>query len=129
MAQVKEPITSDFNKEDLVASQNMFTRKPLPTPIMNVAGTTKAVTQYPLRHFILRANVSARITAEWANKIQALCESDGLGIRAIIASNSRNHITGAVAIGTSVGKTVFSAWPGELGLSAMRDLTAGSGVC
>jgi beta-glucosidase len=118
----KEPITSDFNEEDLVASQNMFTRKPLPTPIMNAAGTTKAVTQFHLRHFILRANVSARTTAEWANKLQALCESDGLGIPAIIASNPRNHITGAAAIGTSVGKTVFSAWPGELGLSAMRDL-------
>ena len=117
-----EPITSDFNEEDLVASQNMFTRKPLLAPIMNAAGTTKAVTQYHLRHFILRANVSARTTAEWANKLQALCESDGLGIPAIIASNPRNHITGAAAIGTSVGKTVFSAWPGELGLSAMRDL-------
>ncbi|MFD2934084.1 glycoside hydrolase family 3 protein [Spirosoma flavum] len=122
-AQSKEPITSDFNEEDLVASQNMFTRKPLPTPIMNAAGTTKAVTHYHLRHFILRANVSARTTAEWANKLQMLCESDGLGIPAIVASNPRNHITGAAAIGTSVGKTVFSAWPGELGLSAMRDLT------
>jgi beta-glucosidase len=121
-AQSKEPITSDFNEEDLVATNNMFTRKPLPTPVMNAAGTTKAVTQYHLRHFILRANVSARTTAAWSNKLQALCESDGLGIPAIVASNPRNHITGAAAIGTSVGKTVFSAWPGELGLSAMRDL-------
>ncbi|GAB3904832.1 glycoside hydrolase family 3 N-terminal domain-containing protein [Larkinella knui] len=118
----KEPITSDFNEEDLVAGMNMFTRKPLPAPIMNAAGTTKAVTQFHLRHFILRANVSARMTAEWANKLQALCESDGLGIPAIVASNPRNHITNAPAIGTSVGKTVFSTWPGELGLSAMRDL-------
>ena len=120
--QAKEPITSDFNEEDLVTSQNFFTRKPLPASIMSAAGTTKAVTHYHLRHFILRANVSARTTAEWANKLQALCESDGLGIPAIVASNPRNHITGAAAIGTSVGKTVFSAWPGELGLSAMRDL-------
>ena len=118
----KDPITGDFNENDLVATQNMFTRKPLPTPIMNAAGTTKAVTQFHLRHFILRANVSARTTAEWANKLQALCESDGLGIPAIVASNPRNHITTTAAIGTSVGKTVFSAWPGELGLSAMRDL-------
>ncbi|MGA0557572.1 glycoside hydrolase family 3 N-terminal domain-containing protein [Larkinella sp. VNQ87] len=121
-ARSKEPITSDFNEEDLVAETNMFTRKPLPAPIMNAAGTTKAVTQFHLRHFILRANASARTTAEWANKLQTLCESDGLGIPAIVASNPRNHITNAAAIGTSVGKTVFSAWPGELGLSAMRDL-------
>ncbi|MBO0947982.1 glycoside hydrolase family 3 protein [Fibrella forsythiae] len=118
----KEPISSDFNESDLSTSTNMFTRKPLPTPLMSAAGTTKAVTQFHLRHFILRANVSARMTAEWANKLQALCESDGLGIPAIVASNPRNHVTATAAIGTSVGKTAFSSWPGELGLSAMRDL-------
>ncbi len=118
----KDPITSDFNEEDLVQTINMFSKQPLPVPIMSAAGTTKGVTQYHLRHFILRANVSARITAEWANKLQALCESDGLGIPAIIASNPRNHITRDASIGLSVGKTVFSTWPGELGLSATRDL-------
>ena len=118
----KDPITSDFNEDDLVATVNMFTRKPLPVPIMNAAGTTKGVTQYHLRHFIFRANISARQTAEWSNKLQALCESDGLGIPAIIASNPRNHITKDASIGVSVGKTVFSTWPGELGLSVMRDL-------
>jgi beta-glucosidase len=116
------PITSEFNEEDQVQSTNMFTRKPLPTPMTMAAGTTKGVTQYHLRHFIFRANVSAKITAEWANKLQALCESDGLGIPAIIASNPRNHITKDASIGLSVGTTVFSTWPGELGLSATRDL-------
>lgn len=120
--QNKDPITSDFNEDDLLASQNMFTHKPLPTPMMNAAGTTKAVTEFHLRHFILRASVSARMTAEWANKLQALCEKQRLGIPAIVASNPRNHVTNAAAIGTSVGKTAFSVWPGELGLSAMRDL-------
>jgi beta-glucosidase len=86
------------------------------------AGTTKMVKEFHNRHFILRANESARITAEWANKLQALCESEPLGIPAIIASNPRNHITTNAEIGTSVGSTVFSSWPGELGLSAMRDL-------
>ena len=115
-------ISSDFNEDDRVATNNMFTRKPLPVPMMNIAGTTKGVTQFHLRHFIFRANVSARNTAEWANKLQALCESDGLGIPAIIASNPRNHLTKDASVGLSVGKTVFSTWPGELGLSAMRDL-------
>ena len=115
-------ISSDFNEEDRVSETNIFTRKPLPTPIMNVAGTTKGVTKFHLRHFILRANTTARITAEWANKLQALCESDGLGIPAIIASNPRNHLTKDAALGLSVGKTVFSVWPGELGMSAMHDL-------
>jgi len=118
----KEPITSDFNEEDLMATTNMFTRKPLPVPMMNAAGTTKAVTQYHLRHFILRASTSARTMAQWANKLQALCEQQPLGIPAIVASNPRNHVTSTAAIGTSVGQTAFSTWPGELGLSAMRDL-------
>ncbi len=117
-----DPITSDFNEEDLVVEINMFTRAPLPYPIMNAAGTTRAVTQFHLRHFILRANASPRITAEWSNKLQALCESEPLGIPAIIASNPRNHTSSDPAVGTSLGKTAFSSWPGELGLSAMRDL-------
>jgi beta-glucosidase len=116
-------VSSDFNEEDRVSSVNIFTRKPLPYPIMNIAGTTKGVTQFHLRHFIFRANVSARMTAEWANKLQALCESDGLGIPAIIASNPRNNLTKDASVGLSVGKTVFSTWPGELGLSAMHDLS------
>ena len=116
------PVSSDFNEDDRVTETNVFTRKPLPTPMMNIAGTTKGVTKFHLRHFILRANVSARITATWANKLQALCESDGLGIPAIIASNPRNHLTKDASVGLSVGKTVFSTWPGELGLSAMHDL-------
>ncbi|GAB3752356.1 glycoside hydrolase family 3 protein [Spirosoma pomorum] len=116
-------ITSGFNEEDLVQPNNMFTRKPLTVPIMSAAGTTKGVTQYHLRHFILRANPPARTIAEWANQLQALCETSRLGIPAIVASNPRNHITLDAAIGLSVGTTAFSKWPGELGLSAMHDLT------
>ena len=85
-------------------------------------GTKKVVTEFHNRHFILRSNESARVTAEWANKLQALCESEPLGIPAIISSNPRNNITTKASLGTSVGTTVFSSWPGELGLSAMRDL-------
>lgn len=86
------------------------------------AGTTKMVKEFHMRHFILRANESARVTAEWANKLQELCESEPLGIPAVICSNPRNNITTNPSLGTSVGTTVFSTWPGELGLSAMRDL-------
>ena len=118
----KTEITSGFNEEDLIQPINMFTRKPLPVPNMGAAGTTKGVMTYNLRHFILRANTSAKILAEWSNNLQALCETSRLGIPAIVASNPRNHITADASIGLSVGTTVFSKWPGELGLSAMRDL-------
>lgn len=89
----------------------------------NSAGTAKVIKEFHNRHFILRANESARVTAEWANKLQELCESEPLGIPAIIASNPRNNITTNASLGTSVGTTVFTSWPGELGLSAMRDLS------
>lgn len=115
-------ITSGFNEEDLVQPNNMFTRKPLPVPIMSAAGTTKGVNQHHLRHFILRANPPARVIAEWANNLQALCETSRLGIPAVVASNPRNHVTIDAAVGLSVGTTAFSKWPGELGLAAMRDL-------
>ncbi|MEQ8530651.1 MAG: glycoside hydrolase family 3 N-terminal domain-containing protein, partial [Imperialibacter sp.] len=116
------PITSGFNEEDMVSDVNMFTRKSLPFPNMGSAGTTKAVTQFHERHFIVRASPPAKVLAEWANNLQALCESDGSGIPAIVASNPRNHITIDASAGLSVGENTFSVWPGELGLAAMRDL-------
>ena len=115
------PITSGFNETDQVQEINIFTKKPLPEPNMSVAGTTKDVTQFHKRHFILRANTSTQIIAEWANNLQTLCESSGLGIPGIITSNPRNHIAIDASIGLTVGKTPFSQWPGELGLAAMRD--------
>ncbi len=115
------PVTSGFNEEDLVRSDNMFTKKQLDYPNMAAAGTTKAVTEYHERHFIIRVNTTPKILAEWANNLQALCEADGLGIPAIVTSNPRNHLTMDASVGLSVGKTSFSTWPGELGLAAMRD--------
>lgn len=117
------PITEGFNEEDLVQSTNMFTRKPLSSPNLSAAGTTKGVTKFQLRHFILRANPSPDILAKWANHLQELCESSRLGIPAIVASNPRNHVTTDASVGLSVGVTAFSKWPGELGLAAMRDFT------
>ncbi len=115
-------VTSGFNEEDLIQENNMFTRQPLATPLMSASGTTKGVQERHLRHFILRANTNAEIMAEWSNNLQALCEDTRLGIPAIVASNPRNHITMDAAIGLSQGATVFSKWPGELGLSATQDL-------
>jgi beta-glucosidase len=118
----KSEITSGFNEEDLIQNVNMFSHKPLPAPTMTAAGTTKGVLTYHLRHFIARANTSTKIMADWSNNLQALSETSRLGIPCIIASNPRNHVTSDAAIGLSVGTTVFSKWPSELGLAAMRDL-------
>lgn len=115
-------ITAAFNEEDLNQQTNMFTKRPLPYPLMSASGTTKGVNERHLRHFIFRANTSVEIMATWSNNLQELCEDSRLGIPAIIASNPRNHITMDAAIGLSLGTTVFSKWPGELGLAAMQDL-------
>ena len=118
----KAEISSGFNEEDLIQATNMFTRKPLPNPVLSAAGTTKAVLTLNQRHFILRANTTAKVLADWSNNLQALCETSRLGIPAIVASNPRNHVTVDASIGLSVGTTTFSKWPGELGMAAMRDL-------
>jgi len=89
---------------------------------MGGVGTSKAVREYHMRHFILRVSESGKTMAEWSNKLQTLCEGEPLGIPAIVASNPRNHITSNASLGTSLGSTTFSTWPGELGLSAMHDL-------
>jgi beta-glucosidase len=117
----QKPITEEFNEDDLVQNTNMFTRKPLLSPNMSAAGTSKGVLKFNLRHFILRANAAPDVMAKWSNNLQALCETSRLGIPAIVASNPRNHITTDASVGLSVGVTPFSKWPGELGLAAMRD--------
>ncbi|MGB3800103.1 MAG: glycoside hydrolase family 3 N-terminal domain-containing protein [Lewinella sp.] len=116
-----QPIASGFNEKDQVSETNIFTRKPLDAPMMSSAGTTRAVTEFHGRHFILRATTDPAIMAEWTNKLQALCEEQRLGIPAIVASNPRNHLAAEVAAGLNVGASAFTAWPGELGLAAMRD--------
>jgi len=115
------------NRENVPSRQRGDTLDRIGQQVANMGGsgrtgTTKAVKEFQMRHFILRVSESARTMAEWSNKLQELCESEPLGIPAIVASNPRNHITANASLGTSLGTTVFSAWPGELGISAMRDM-------
>ena len=113
------------NRENIPEGQRGRTQDRIGQQVANMggggAGTTKTVKEFHMRHFILRVSESAPTMAEWSNKLQTLCESEPLGIPAIVASNPRNHITANTSLGTSLGTTVFSTWPGELGLSASRD--------
>jgi len=115
-------ITSDLSEKESLMEVNFFTRKPLPAPMLSMSGTTKGIKERQLRHFILRTNASAKMTAEWSNKLQEVSESTRLGIPSIVASNPRNHVASDGALGLGFGNTVFSTWPGELGIAAMRDL-------
>lgn len=116
-----DSITSGFNETDMASDVNFFTRKPLGATMVSAAGTTKDVNRHFKRHFILRANAAVDTLAKWANRLQTECEAGEFGIPATIASNPRNHISSDAAVGLSVGNTPFTAFPGELGLAAMRD--------
>jgi beta-glucosidase len=116
-----KPITSGFGETDVVNDINFFTKKPLYAPMMSSAGTSKDVKQFFKRSFIIRANTAVDTMAKWANRLQALCEEGEFGIPATIASNPRNHISTDASVGLSMGRTAFTAFPGELGLAAMRD--------
>jgi beta-glucosidase len=117
-----KPITSGFNEEDVVSGKNQFTGEPLPIKVMSAVGTTKGILKHKLRHFIWRTTTAPADTmARWANKVQALAESDSLGIPVLFASNPRNHITSG-ALGATGSTTIgFSKWPSEIGLGAMAD--------
>lgn len=117
----KKPLGDGFSEVDVESNVNFFTRVPMKDPFMSSAGTTKAVRDFHGRHFILRANPEVGTLASWQNNLQAFCEEQPLGIPAIVASNPRNHVTTDASVGLSLGKTSFSQWPGELGLSASRD--------
>lgn len=116
------PITTAFNEEDVIVANNQFTGEPLPYPVMNTVGTTKGIVERKLRHFIWRTtSAPADTMAKWANKVQALAESDNLGIPVLFASNPRNHITGGSLGATGSTSVGFSKWPSEIGLAAMQD--------
>lgn len=114
-------ITSELSEKDVVRDRNFFTGAPLPEPVLSIAGTTKSVNEFHMRHFILRVNAPAKIMAEWSNNLQALAEKSRLGIPALVTSNPRNHVSIDRSAGVGLGETAFSKWPGELGLAAMRD--------
>jgi beta-glucosidase len=121
-AKQEGPITTAFNEEDIIVANNQFTGEPLPHPVMNTVGTTKGITERKLRHFIWRTTTAPADTmAKWANKVQALAESDNLGIPVLFASNPRNHITGGSLGATGSTSVGFSKWPSEIGLAAMKD--------
>lgn len=122
LAKQNAPITTDFNEQDIVVDRNQFTGEQLTHPVMNTVGTTKGIVEHKLRHFIWRTtSAPADTMAKWANKVQALAESDNLGIPVLFASNPRNHITGGSLGATGSTSVGFSKWPSEIGLAAMRD--------
>ena len=73
-----------------------------------------------VRHILIAKVKSPYITAQWNNKVQALCESLDHGIPANNSSDPRHGVIADEEFAAGVGGRI-SAWPGTLGLAATFD--------
>ena len=73
-----------------------------------------------LRHVLLTTVQSPEIAAKWNNKMQAFCESVGLGIPANNSTDPR-HGTRAKAEYDAASGGEISMWPSSLGMAASFD--------
>jgi beta-glucosidase len=77
----------------------------------------KFLTKDNLRHVLVTSVESPEVAALWNNKVQALCESIGLGIPANNSSDPRHRSNSEVEYNVgSAGQ--ISMWPGSLGMAA-----------
>ncbi|MBQ3695026.1 MAG: glycoside hydrolase family 3 C-terminal domain-containing protein [Synergistaceae bacterium] len=91
-----------------------------------VVGTTKAIGELGMRHFIFRQSPTPANIARWNNAMQQVAESTDNGIPVVIVSNSRNE-NAEMIFGMNDASGIFSTWPGTLGLAAaaLGDIKAG----
>lgn len=89
-------------------------------------GTTKAIGELGMRHFIFRQSPSPANIARWNNAMQQVAESTDNGVPVVIVSNSRNE-NAEMIFGMNDASGIFSTWPGTLGLAAaaLGDIKAG----
>jgi len=78
------------------------------------------LTKDNLRHILITSVESPEVAAFWNNKVQALCESIGMGIPANNSSDPRHRSASDVEYNVgSAGQ--ISMWPGSLGMAATFD--------
>ena len=73
-----------------------------------------------VRHILISKVKSPYISAQWNNKVQALCEGLDHGIPANNSSDPRHGVIADEEFAAGVGGRI-SAWPGTLGLAATFD--------
>lgn len=78
------------------------------------------VTDDHLRHVLVTTLESARTAACWVNEIQALAESQPLGVPVSISSDPR-HGAGSGGAEFSTSAAAVSRWPEGLGMAALLD--------
>ena len=99
-----------LDEAPVVKGENIFARQDLP-------GTTDAINNWFVRHFIFRQNPTPAQHTDWINQLQASAEKCSHLIPVIIASNSRNE-HGEMVFGMNDSSGVFTEWPGTLGIAA-----------
>lgn len=99
-----------LDEAPVVKGENIFARQDLP-------GTTDAINNWFVRHFIFRQNPTPQQHTDWINQLQASAEKCDHLVPVIIASNSRNE-HGEMVFGMNDSSGVFTEWPGTLGIAA-----------
>lgn len=110
-----------LNDEDVWRSHNPITSQEYPEAVLVTSSTENAINVRHQRFLISRDNQSPRDLAIWTNAVQEVAEASRLGIPVSFASNPRNHFALVPTFGVSESSGVFSEWPGELGLAALKD--------
>ena len=99
-----------LDEAPVVKGENIFARQDLP-------GTTDAINNWFVRHFIFRQNPTPEEHTDWINQLQASAEKCDHLVPVIITSNSRNE-HGEMVFGMNDSADVFTEWPGTLGIAA-----------
>ncbi|MGP6174755.1 glycoside hydrolase family 3 protein [Corynebacterium sp. A21] len=117
-----EPVKGQLlNANDVWREENPITGQEYPKPVLVTSSTDNAINLRHQRHLIVRDNLAPRDLATWTNAVQEVAEKSRLGIPVVFASNPRNHVALVSQFGVNESAGVFSEWPGELGLAALRD--------
>lgn len=87
----------------------------------DLPGTTEAITERHMRHFIVRETPTGERLATWVDALNEVAEGTRLGIPVLVASNSRNE-RGGFMLDARPDDQPFTQWPGTLGLAATGDL-------
>ncbi|MBD8030981.1 glycoside hydrolase family 3 protein [Corynebacterium gallinarum] len=110
-----------LNDEDVWRTENPITGVPFLEPVLVTSATDTAINQRHQRYLIVRDNLSPEDLTTWTNAVQEVAERSRLGIPVVFTSNPRNHVALVAQFGVNESAGVFSEWPGELGLAALRD--------
>ncbi len=90
-------------------------------PSMVSPATADGILKRNIRQFINRDNLAPKTMVGWLNAVQQMAEGSRLGVPVLFVTNPRNTFGQGAIFGISEANGALSAWPGTLGLAAMRD--------